>query len=125
MQLLGHVIYGRSHTCLSYDHLLTFASCVPTRVHEVTGGQGYKEHGMRWSAKRLHKQHIKNDKKIGENKNNNIYKETIPKLDILSKNDNQEEKAPNEKDSDQKKHKKDKKQKNKKNTLQLFFENNE
>jgi hypothetical protein len=65
------------------------------------------------------------DKKICENKNNNIYKETIPKLDILSKNDNQEEKNPNEKDFDQKKHKKDKKQKNKKNTLQLFIENNE
>jgi len=65
------------------------------------------------------------DKKMCENKNNNIYKETIPKLDILSKNDNQEEKTPNEKDSDQKKHKKDKKQKNKKNTLQLFIENNE
>jgi hypothetical protein len=65
------------------------------------------------------------DKNICENKNNNIYKETIPKLDILSKNDNQEEKKPNEKDSDQKKHKKDKKQKNKKNTLQLFIENNE
>jgi hypothetical protein len=65
------------------------------------------------------------DKNICENKNNNIYKETIPKLDILSKNDNQEEKTPNEKDSDQKKHKKDKKQKNKKNTLQLFIENNE
>jgi hypothetical protein len=65
------------------------------------------------------------DKNICENKNNNIYKETIPKLDILSKNDNQEEKTPNEKDSEQKKHKKDKKQKNKKNTLQLFIENNE
>uniref|UniRef100_A0A6C0EEF3 Uncharacterized protein n=1 Tax=viral metagenome TaxID=1070528 RepID=A0A6C0EEF3_9ZZZZ len=65
------------------------------------------------------------DKKICENKNNNIYKETIPKLDILSKNDNQEEKTSNEKDSEQKKHKKDKKQKNKKNTLQLFIENNE
>ena len=67
----------------------------------------------------------KNDKNICENKNNNIYKETIPKLDILSKNDNQEEKVPNEKDSDQKKHKKDKKQKNKKdiqNLQEISFE---
>lgn len=63
------------------------------------------------------------DKNIGENKNNNIYKETIPKLDILSKNDNKEEKlSPNQKNPEQKKSKKDKKQKNAQNLQEISFE---
>lgn len=62
------------------------------------------------------------DKNICENKNNNIYKESIPKLDILSKNDNQEEKISNKKESEQKKHKKDKKQKNAQNLQEISFE---
>jgi len=52
------------------------------------------------------------DKNIGENKNNNIYKESIPKLDILSKNDNKEEKLS----SNQKKSKKQKNTKDQQDT---------
>jgi hypothetical protein len=52
------------------------------------------------------------DKNIGENKNNNIYKETLSKLDNSLKHDNPEEKIPNKKNPEQKKCKKDKKQKN-------------
>jgi hypothetical protein len=49
------------------------------------------------------------DKNICENKNNNIYKETISELKTPLNHDNQEEKPPNEKTSDQKKHKTNKK----------------
>jgi len=62
------------------------------------------------------------DKNICENKNNNIYKETISKLETPLKYDNQEEKISNKKDSDQKKHKKDKKQKNAQNLPEISFE---
>ena len=47
------------------------------------------------------------DKNICENKNNNIYKETISKLDTPLNHDNQEEKPPNEKKN--KKHSKESK----------------
>ena len=65
----------------------------------------------------------KNDKNICENKNNNIYKENIPKLEILSKNDNQEEKiSSNKKNTNKKNNKKQKLSKeteNSKNTQEL------
>lgn len=63
----------------------------------------------------------KNDKKICENKNNNIYKENIQKLDILSKNDNQEEKISNKKINKtlNKKQKLSKETENSKNTQEL------
>jgi hypothetical protein len=60
------------------------------------------------------------DKKIGENKNNNIYKENISELDTLLKNyDNQEEKTTNKKKTDKKLHKKQKRSNNSENTQTL------
>jgi hypothetical protein len=64
----------------------------------------------------------KKDKNIGENKNNNIYKETLSKLDNSLKHDNPEEKIPNKKNPEQKKCKKDKKQKNAQNLQEISFE---
>ena len=62
------------------------------------------------------------DKNICENKNNNIYKETLSNSDNSLNHDNQEEKIPNKKNPEQKKSKKDKKQKNAQNLPEISFE---